>query len=669
MRTHAFSRLPRVFCAVLVLIFAAGAAGPAFTAQYGEPITLVEKPSLDAVLKDLATFDGGLDSDAFWKMRTIVIAAKDDPTARKGVEAKLLAFLDTPATPVAKDSVCRMLRIIGGDASVPVLRRLLAAADTTGMARYALERIPGDAAEAALLDALGTSAGAVKLGVISSLADRKSTKAVAALGTLLLDSNPDLAVASAYALGRIGGKSAADALGKALGSGVPQLKTAVSSALVLCADQLLAQKDASAAAGLYDRVLVEKLTPALRRAAMRGKIMASGDRAVKLILAALAGSDPDLQLAAVAQIKAVFAEADIAPVCAALAKLPDASQVALIAVLSEYKGAAVTAALTSAVKSDAKAVRLAALKAFEKAGDASSVGLLAGAAAAAPPDEQAAARIALWGMKGKPVDTAILALLGGSPAEAVQAELVRSIGERAIFTGKVAAAKLADSPSEKVRREAVRTIRTIGTPSDIPGLLNILLKTADENEQIGIETAISGLALKIAQPEGRASAVKDRWDAVKDGPGRAVLCRLLGRIGDNSTLPLLRQALDGADPAVADAAGRALAAWPTSAAKDDIIRIARTSKNTTIQVLAVRGYIRLTAAEKYRRPEEAVKDMKLALDLSSRPEEMKLVLGALPDFAGPEALALAESLSATPAVQEEAKTAIKKIQDKLKSAV
>ena len=652
----------------LVLALVAALAAPTFAGQAAAPAASAAAASIDAVLKDLATFDGGLDSDAFWKMRTIVIAAKDDPAARKGVEAKLLAFLGTGATPVAKEAACRMLRIIGGDASVPVLRGLLAAPETTGMARYALERIPGDAAEAALLEALGTSAGAVKLGVISSLADQKSVKAAAALGTLLSDSNPDVAVASAYALGRIGGKSAADALGKALGSSAPPLKGAVASALVLCADHLLAQKDASAAAGLYDRVLAEPLTPALRRAAMRGKIMASGDRAAKLILATLAGPDPELQLAAIAQVKAVFAEADIAPVCAALDKLPDASRIALIAVLSEYKGIAVMAALTNAVSSDKKDVRLAALKAFEKAGDASCVGLLAGAAAAAPPDEQAAARAALWGMKGKPVDTAILALLDGSPAESIQAELVRSIGERAIFTGKVAAAKLADSPSAKVRSEAVRTIRAVGTPSDIPGLLNVLLKTADENEQVGIETAISGLALKIAQPEGRAKAVKTKWDAVKDGPGRAVLCRLLGRIGDNSTLPLLREALDGADPAVAAAAARALAAWPTSAAKDDIIRIARTSKNSTIQVLAVRGYIRLTAAEKYRRPEEAVKDMKLALDLSSRPEEMKQVLGALPDFAGPEALALAESLAGTPAVQEEAKTAIKKIQDKMAPA-
>jgi hypothetical protein len=271
-------------------------------------------------------------------------------------------------------------------------------------------------------------------------------------------------------------------------------------------------------------------------------------------------------------------------------------------------------------------------------------------------------------MKGKPVDEALLSLLARAPGDTVLAELVQSIGERRIFAEKRTVAKYTGAPSAKVREAAVKAIRVIGTPSDIPGLLDVLLKTGDEAEQIGIETAIAGLALKIGQPEGRANAVKDRLAAEKDGANRAVLCRLLGRIGDNSTLPQIRQALADGDARVADAAARALAAWPTATAKDDVLVLARTSKNQTHQVLALQGYIRLTLADKYRKPEEAVKDLKLAMDLSSRPEEKKLVLGGLPDFAGPEALKLAESQLAAAGVQEEAKTAVKKIQDKLAPA-
>ena len=60
-----------------------------------------------------------------------------------------------------------------------------------------------------------------------------------------------------------------------------------------------------------------------------------------------------------------------------------------------------------------------------------------------------------------------------------------------------------------------------------------------------------------------------------------------------------------------------------------------------------------------------MRTLKTALDLASRPDEKKLVLGALPDFACPEALALAESLLTVEGVREEAQAAVTKIKEVL----
>jgi hypothetical protein len=60
-----------------------------------------------------------------------------------------------------------------------------------------------------------------------------------------------------------------------------------------------------------------------------------------------------------------------------------------------------------------------------------------------------------------------------------------------------------------------------------------------------------------------------------------------------------------------------------------------------------------------------VRSLETALALSSRPEEKKLVLGALPDFACPEALTLAESLLNVEGLQEEAQAAVEKIKEKI----
>ncbi len=144
-----------------------------------------------------------------------------------------------------------------------------------------------------------------------------------------------------------------------------------------------------------------------------------------------------------------------------------------------------------------------------------------------------------------------------------------------------------------------------------------------------------------------------------------MLFHVLGRIGDDSALPLLREALKDPDAEMVDAAVRALVIWPTITAKDDILQIIQPAKNEVHEILALRAYVRLTGLERFRAPEAAVRDLKLAFGLSDRPEEKKLVLGALPNFPCPEAQAFAESLLESNDIKAEAQVAVDKIKKRL----
>jgi HEAT repeat protein len=622
--------------------------------------------NLDDILKQLATYDGGLNSEAFWKLRDYVRAAKDAPEARLACEEKLLVFLRTNAAITAKTAVCRELRVIGSEKSVPVLEKMLVDKETTDIARYALEKIPAAEADEALLRALTQAKGDIKKGIITSLGQKRSKQAVSALKPLLQSPNPEFAAAAATALGQIGGLDAAEALAKSLGVVSKDLEAAVASALFQSAEEFIASKSPEGARQIYDKMLTENLPLSFRVAAMRGKIAASGDRARTLILGTLAGAAQEMHAPAIGMIKSVFRASDIGPVCAALPQLPEASQVQLLAVLSEYPREFVLPAIFQAAKDSSKDVHIAALKALEKTGDASVVQYLAETAAASPQSEQAVARASLRGLKGEDIDEAILSLLAVRSDEAVQTELVQSIEERRIFAGKSLVAKFADASSAKVRGQAYRAMRAIGTPSDIPGLLEILLKTENEAERLGIENAITGLAQKISDPNGRADAVRAKLDLEKDGQKRGRLLRVLGKIGDESSLSLLREALEDPNAEVVDAAVRSLANWPTPAARDDVREIARTSKNEVLRVLALQAYVRMTGQEKYRSPKAAVRDLKKALKLATRPEEKKLILGVLPSFASPKALKLAATLLGDKDVKEEASVAVNKITEKLK---
>jgi hypothetical protein len=305
------------------------------------------------------------------------------------------------------------------------------------------------------------------------------------------------------------------------------------------------------------------------------------------------------------------------------------------------------------------------LKVFEKIGDGSVVGLLAERAARARGDEQLAARTSLWGMKGADVDQAVLDLLAAAPDDTVKAVAVRAVGERSIAAGKDALVSIIRSGPAALRIEAIRGIKGLAGPEDLSALLILLVGLEDETEQEEMQNLIAGVALTIVRTNARADAVKSLLAVTTDVKAQGSLLRVLGKIGEDSGLPLIRKALTEGNPDLVDAAVRAFCDWPTSAAKDDVMAVARTSANSVHKVLALQAFIRMVDLDRYRNPAAAAADLENALKFASRPEERKLVLGVLPRFACPEARAIAESLLNDSEVKAEAAIAVARIKERL----
>lgn len=654
-------KLGRFFLLAVLLI------GPALAGSgLSNPAQSAAVLTLDEILKQISNYDGGIDSAPLWKLRDYIYTRKDIPAERAECETKLLQFLGTKATLTAKTAVCRHLRIIGGDKSIPVLQSLLGEKETADMALYALTKIPGPAADRALAQALDKTSGPTRIAVIASLGQRRAVESLAVLAPLLREGDGELAGAAALSIGAIGGESASNALLASYAGMRPDLRPTLAAAMLNCGEGLIAAKKDRPAFFLYDKLLTDAALPAaIRRAAMIGKISSSGDRASAILMEQLKGPDPVRQEAAIAKIRDIIKPEAIGPVAGILAGLPENSQVEVLAVLAGFPPEHVLASVLQAARSGAPAVRIAAFKTLQMIGDAGVVPFLAETAAKTRGAEQAAARGALGLLKGRPIDEAILAALAQKPAEEIQIELLAAVAERRIFAAKSAVSEFLTSPSHQIRVQAAKAMRTIGTPSDIPPVLDLLLKSKEGAELQETQTTAAALALKIANPDGRANAVKSRLAEEKTPAGRVRLIAVLGRIGDDSALPQIRAGLIDADEDVIDAAARALAAWPNGTPLEDIWKIAKTSLNETYRLLALQGFIRITAAAKYRLPEAAVGDLKIASELALRPEEKRLVLAALPSFACDDALELAESFLGDPGLKAEAQAAVDKIKAKL----
>ncbi|MCU0244513.1 MAG: HEAT repeat domain-containing protein [Acidobacteria bacterium] len=628
------------------------------------PAAAQQGESLAAILKDLQTYDTS-DTGPAMRLHAYVFAHKDDAAARRAIEAALIAFVQGAAAPAGLMAACRSLSLLGGPDAVPILAELALKPETTDAARYALERIPGPEADQSLLGALDKAAGAVRRGVVSSLGARKSAAAVPALARLAAGKDAALAADAVKALGKIGGPEAIKALVAALVRAPAGLKSDIASALLAAAESAAVGGDRAGATAVYDKVYAANVSPAMRRAAFQGRIAASPDPK-SLILKALAGKDASLYEPALALVAGNFGPDEIGKVVDLTDKLPVPAQVQMTALLAHYPAETARPYLLKAAESPSPEVRSAALRALTEAGDGKAVLFLANKAARTAGAEQDAAREALARMKGLDVDAAVLEHLGKAGDDAVKAELVRAAGARRLAGAKTALMALVASGAPGLKARAAAALRTMAVQGDIPALLDLLGGLEDETAREALQDTVAAAARTNPRELARAGEVEARLGAVKDPKKKADLLRVLGKIGDDSALPLVRAARGDAAEAVADAAVRALADWPTPAARDDVFDVSRTALVLNHRVLAMRAYIRMIGLEPYRSPEGAAADLLKVLALSPRPEEKKLVLGLLGRFPCVTSLKAAESLLADPTVAAEAKLAADRIRNTLK---
>ena len=226
---------------------------------------------LNQALEALKTYDWGQDKAALDPIENAVVATHDDAGARKELETKLAAVLKADVSFDAKQYVCRKLMVIGTAVSVPALAALLTDAKLAHSARYALERITAPEAAAALRDALATTKGDLKIGVIGSLGVRGESDAVASLGALLGDSDASIARAAALALGAIGCEASAKALAKA-----KPTDPAVADSLLACAEGFVAANKKVQALAIYKSLLAAKPPKHIKLAVTGGMLKCAG---------------------------------------------------------------------------------------------------------------------------------------------------------------------------------------------------------------------------------------------------------------------------------------------------------------------------------------------------------------------------------------------------------
>ncbi len=236
----------------------------------------VKGSGMEQQLAKVKTYDFGDSRQALTELSDEIRKAYGKPQELKKYEAALIDVLKSDAKYAGKQYAARELSIIGTEQSVPVLAGMLTNQEYSDMARYALERIPGEAVNKALLAALPKAQGKAKIGIVNSLGERGSTAATADIAKCAEGSDKMLCGAAISALGKIGGPEAVKALNGALQSAPDNQKTLVYDALLKAAEKMMSKGDRPGALRIYTALNKQDVPKLVRTAAINGIANSSG---------------------------------------------------------------------------------------------------------------------------------------------------------------------------------------------------------------------------------------------------------------------------------------------------------------------------------------------------------------------------------------------------------
>ncbi len=575
-------------------------------------------------------------------------------------EDQQIAVLQSGQSPREKDAACARLKWIGTPRSVPALSALLADDALSHSARYALESMPGPEAGQALLKALPKTSGSNAVGIVNSLAFRRETAAVPALGALLSNSNLPLASAAAVGLGRIGGPQALKLLQAAAPASSGPLHGAEIDGLLACANTLLTAGDTAEAAKIFQQLYDREKSDATRLAAFRGLILASGDKGISHMAAAIAGADASSQGAALQVAAKIPGPAATAALAALLPTVDLPVQIALLQCLALRGDPSAADAVAPLADSSNPDVRLAAITALGDLGGQSVALSLAQKAASATGAERDAARQSLVDLRHGPVTEALLNLLAGASPE-VRLEAIRALGQRGDPSAVPQILQLAQSQNDPSAAPALQALALLGGPAQIPDLVKLVVSAANDDSRSAAADALGSISQRYGAENGKWD-VKVLAQAALSAPLQARLA-LLPVCGGLTAAPLrdaLRASMQDSDPQVREAALRALSETRNPDLLPDLLNVACGTGEKKSRVLAVRGCVRLATHEDSVKLSNAqkVETLKKLIDTSLDDPEKRIVLSGLASIPDDQALALAVPMLDEDAVRSEAAQAV-----------
>jgi len=549
------------------------------------------------------------------------------------------------------------LQQAGGPECLDPLSRLLSDRKLAEPAVQALLAIRTPGTDRALLKALGQPKGPDKVTVLKALGELRSREATGRVVPYASSQDLKIREAALFALANIGDPRTEFLLSRIDIASSPWEKVSAASRYLLFAQRLLenGQKDDALR---VSRSLLEKCTGSeesqVRCAALTLMTRVLGNNALSSLVEAMDSPDPAFRERALDLAPEIGGEDATGLWIAKAEEVFADARAQIIRMLGRRGDTAALDLIKDGLKSNDKAVRVAAIEAAARLGEDGVAIDLAPLWQTAEEEEAEALKKAFLSFPaGKALPEAVKSFDAASPQ--AKAAIIDILGQRNAreHAGIVLAA--ARDENESIRKSALAALGAVVREEDLPQMIS-LLQTATEPSAIApLQDALVASAVKIADPEKRADLIIENLEKAQ-GQKRVNLLRPLSRIGGENALRTVIAEAQSPDPQVRTIAVYTLANWTEFPASEELLKIARAEASAVSRkfvYLALQGYIRLVT-ESGNSAEQKLAFIRNAMVIAREPAETNLVLDALGKIRSGESLSTIAGFLEDPALKNKA---------------
>lgn len=591
------------------------------------------------------------------------VGAPDRETERKSFYESLAEALDKTESKLVRTFLIEQMQIAGGDEVVDSLAKLLDDNDLCEPATQALVAFATEKSTAAIRNALPNSSGANRVTLLCALGTLRDDQALAEITKSANSGDDAVRLAALYALSEIGDESSKDILADAAES-ISGFHRAEANHFYLTFAQRLAENgNVEEGLAICREVYSTRTDPddtAFQCAALHVMSRVLGEDVLSELLETMTTDNEQVREQAMT-IANSFSGNQVTRQFAEFYRTasPDL-RAGLLRLLARRGDGKAMPLLFAGMDDSEKVVRLAAIESVSALAGGASINALLDALANEDKEEIEAAKAALTKIPGSDATADISAGIADKhPAirtgaiEVLVARGARDQAKNIAIAGK--------DEDETVRLAALKALGALGNESAVSDLVDLLLTAKTTQE---IKEAEKALNLSLERSEDTSAAEQPLLVALRsdcDVPVRCALLSALKYVGSNSALRATRRALGSDEPEVVDAAVRSLAEWQNASAMNVLKNLAANSSSQVHRVLAFRGYVRTIGLASDKDDMAKTTLYEEAIALATRPEDRKMVLGAMAETRNKESLAAVAKYLDDETLQDEAIVAALKI--------